>query len=415
MNNSWYGKKRIGYLSTMRAQFTILIVTVLSLVGSNANSQGLVGIQNYSGDFEADEPLKWSVTSRAGYDVLDYTLSLPDYDSFESYYIQGGVGATYTAADPTTPWSIAVDAGTVHYLDDIPRYDDTFYNARVAFNIAHQFSQRLKVNNNFFLTYEAQPNIALGGSTSLFNGQYLYGFNNFNMSYAWSQRFSTTTSYTIDGIRYEDEIVSDAEDRLTQLVAQQFAYALTKRTSLTAEYRYRTTKFSNTGSKDFQSHFALAGVDHAWSQRLTGSLRAGAEFFRSERANNTAPYAEVALNYALARQTQARWFGAVGYDGAELSSYQSRYSLRTGLNANHQINKRVGLHAGVQYAYSDFDGGGIISDVTEHSLLLSAGISYSLTENVALDAGYNYSILSSDDEAREFQRNNISVGLTASF
>jgi uncharacterized protein (PEP-CTERM system associated) len=98
-----------------------------------------------------------------------------------------------------------------------------------------------------------------------------------------------------------------------------------------------------------------------------------------------------------------------------LSSDQSRYSLRTGLNVNHQINKRVGLHAGVQYAFSDFDGGSIVPDVTEHSLLMSAGVSYNLTENVALDAAYSYSILSSDDEAREFQRNNISLGLTASF
>jgi hypothetical protein len=402
-------------LSTMRLYPSLLMVVVFTFVGTGAWGQGLVGIQNYSADFESDEPLNWSVTTRAGYDVLDYALSTTGNDSFESYYIQGGLGAAYTKADPTTPWSFNVDAGTVHYLDGIPRYDDTFYNARVAFNIAHQFSQRLKISNNFFLTYEAQPNVALGGSTTLFNGQYLYGFNNFNMSYAWSQRFSTTTSYTVDGIRYEDEIVSDAEDRLTHLLAQQFSYALTKRTSLVAEYRYRTTKFANAEGKNFQSHFALAGVDHAWSQRFAGSFRAGAEFFRSERSNSTAPYAELALNYALAKQTQARWFGAIGYDGAELSSYQSRYSLRTGLTVNHQINKRVGLHAGVQYAFSDFDGGNIVPDVTEHSLLMSTGISYNLTENVALDAAYSYSILSSDDEAREFQRNNISLGVTASF
>jgi opacity protein-like surface antigen len=56
-----------------------------------------------------------------------------------------------------------------------------------------------------------------------------------------------------------------------------------------------------------------------------------------------------------------------------------------------------------------------VPDVTEHSLLMSTGISYNLTENVALDAAYSYSILSSDDEAREFQRNNISLGVTASF
>lgn len=400
----------------MRKHATLMVIAVLSVLQhQDVRGQGLVGIQNYSGDFEADEPLTWSVTSRTGYDVLDYGLPSPGFNNFESYYVQGGVGATYKDADQTTPWSIAVDAGTVHYLDNIPRYDDTFYNARIAFNIAHQISQRLKLTNNFLLSYEAQPNLALGGTTSLFNGQYLYGFNNFNMSYAWSQRFSTTTSYTVDGIRYEDEFVSDAEDRLTHLVAQQFAYALTQKVSLAAEYRYRNTKFATASIKDFQSHFALAGVDYAWSQRFTGSFRAGAEFFRSERSNNTAPYGEVALNYALARQTQARWFGAIGYDGAELGAFQSRYSLRTGLNINHQISKKVAVNAGMQYAYSDFDGGDVLQDVTEHSVLMSAGVSYNLTEHVALDAAYSYSLLNSDDASREFQRNNIAIGVTASF
>ena len=393
-------------------RFFILSAAAL-LFSLEASGQGLVAIQNYSGDFTADEPLRMSLTTRGGYDQLEY--SVPGFESFESYYAQAGVGATYTDADQTTPWSMALDLGAIQYLDNIPRYADTFYNARIAFNIAHQMSQRLKFSNNFFLTYEAQPNIALGGTTTLFNGQYLYGFNNFNMSYAWSQRFSTTTSYTVSGIRYEDEFVSAAEDRLTHLVAQQFSYALNKRTSLTAEYRYRTNNFQTQSFKDFNSQFALAGVDHAWSQRFTGSFRAGAEFFKSKTLSNTAPYAELAMNYSVARKTQALWFGSVGYDGAELGAFQSRYSLRTGVNVNHQITKRLGVNAGVQYAYSDFEGGNVIPSVFEHSLLLSAGVNYQVLENLALDASYNYSTLMSDSEDREFQRNNVSVGVTASF
>jgi hypothetical protein len=50
-----------------------------------ANAQGLVGIQNYSGDFQGDEPLTWSLTTRGGYDHLDYNLSAPGFDSFESW------------------------------------------------------------------------------------------------------------------------------------------------------------------------------------------------------------------------------------------------------------------------------------------------------------------------------------------
>jgi opacity protein-like surface antigen len=397
----------------MNFRLSLFSAACLLMSAIQADAQGLVAIQNYSGDFLTDQPLTWTVTGRGGFDHLEY--SEPSLNSFESIYLQGGVGATFTEADQTTPWSTAIDLGAIQYLDDIERYDSTFYNARVAFNISHQMSQRLKFSDNFYITYEAQPNIAMGGTTTLFNGQYLYGFNNFNVSYAWSQRFSTTTSYTVDGIRYEDEITSAAEDRLSHLVAQQFSYALTKRTSLTGEYRYRTTRFSNASGKDFSSQFALAGVDHAWSERMTGSFRAGAEFFKSERVSNTAPYAEVALNYAVARQTQARWFGSMGFDGAELGNYESRRSIRTGVNVSHQVTKKLGVNAGVQYAFSDFDGGTVLPDVSEHTLLLSAGVNYRILENLSVDASYNYSTLMSDDAVREFQRNNVSLGMTASF
>ncbi len=397
----------------MRFSHALIATATMALSAASAFSQGLTAVRDFSGDFGEDQPLTWSLTTRGGYDSLSYKSPSPFLEDFESYYIQGGVGVTYADSDPTTPWSMAVDLGAIHYLDGIPRYDDTFYNARVAFNVAHEISQRLKISNNFYLTYEAEPNVATGASTALYNGQYLYGFNNFNVSYAWSQRFSTTTSVTVDGISYEDDAVSSLEDRLSVLIAQQFSYALTKRTSLAAEYRYRITDYRERDDVDATSHFALVGVDHAWSERVSGSFRVGAEFFKSDRAENTSPYAEVALSYLVARRTSARWFGSVGYDSAEIGGYDTRYAVRTGVSVNHQITKRVGINGGINYAYSTFDG--LATDVTEHSLLLSTGLSYQVTQNLSLDARYSYSILASDDNSREFDRNNVSVGVTASF
>jgi opacity protein-like surface antigen len=390
------------------------IMAFLGLSSISAFSQGLTAVRDFSGDFGEDQPLTWSITGRTGYDSLKYTTPSPFMEDFDSYFIQGGVGLTYADADQTTPWSIALDLGAIHYLDGIPRYDDTFYNARIAFNIAHQISQRLKISNNFYLSYEAEPNVSTGATTSLYNGQYLYGYNNFNVSYAWSQRFSTTTSITVDGIAYDDNIISSMEDRLSVLIAQQFSYALSKRTSLAAEYRFRTTNYRYRSDIDAISHFALVGVDHAWSQRASGSFRVGAEFYKSDRTEQTSPYGEMAMSYLVTRKTTARWFGAVGYDAAEISGYDSRYSLRTGLNVDHRITKRLGVNGGVSYAYSIFDTGGG-GNVNEHSLMISTGLSYQILENVALDARYTYSILRSDDTLREFDRNNVSLGVTASF
>lgn len=387
--------------------------TVALGLASSASAQGLLAVQNYSADFGADQPLTWSFVMLGGYDSLDFAIETPFVQDIESMFIQGGVGVTYTDADKTTPWSMALDLNAVHYLEGAGRFDDVFINARVAFNLAHSVSDRLRFANNFYIAHEVEPNLATGASTTLFNGEYLYGFNNFNVSYAWSKRFSTVTSYTIDGVFYDDSTVSALEDRLSHLVSQQFIYQSTKRTSLVAEYRYRKVDYRKRDDVDYQSHFALVGIDHAWSERMTGNVRAGAEFFQSGRMSKVAPTAETALEYAAAEDTQIRWFAALGFDSAEIGAFNSRYSGRTGINVNHQVNKRLRLNGGASYVYSVFDQAA--GDVVENSVLLSAGIGYQIWENVGVDANYSFSILDSDDATREFDRHRVTLGLNASF
>jgi hypothetical protein len=394
-----------------------MLILAAALIGPGAaRAQGLVAIQNYSADFKTEQPLTFSFTGQSGYDILKYRVNSPLVEDIESWFAQGGIGAAYTKLDPTTPWSFNLDTSVIHYIDGVPRFGGTFYNARGSLNFEHRFSERLRVSNNFYLTYGVDPGTAYGygATTTLWNGQYLYGYNNFNVSYAWSPRFSTTTSYTFDGIGYQDDLIADPEDRYTHLFAQQLAYAISKRTSLTAEYRYRMTTFANQANKNFASQFALLGVDHAWSERLSGSARAGAEFYDSDIVNKTAPYAEAALNYAVARQTMVRWFAALGFNGAELAAFSSRYGLNTGLQINHNFTKRVSANAGVNYSYSQFDNGGG-SDVNEHAALISAGIGYQLLENLNLNANYSYSTLQSTDALREFDRHRVSLGATATF
>ena len=392
----------------------LLLGALFVLCASPAAAQGLLAVQR-AADFTKDQPVIWSIGVNGGYDSLDYGAESEFFPDIESYFIQGGVGVTYTKNDRRTPWSFDLDGGILHYLDDAPRNDDTFYSARAAFNIAHELSERLKISNNFFATYEVEPNTAMGASTTLWNGQYFYGYENFNLSYAWSRRITTTSSYTFDTIQYQDEFVSRSEDRLSHLIAQQFSYALSPKTQLIAEYRFRMVDFDNRNDVDYNSHFALAGIDHAWSQRLSTSIRGGAEFFSSDRTDEVAPYGEFALDYRVDRMTSVRWFSALGFDGTELQQFDTRYSFRTGINATHQIDRRLTLNGGLSYVYSDFDGGDVIPSVTENSILASAGISYLLWSNISMNAQYSYTVLESDDPVREFDRNRVSLGMSASF
>jgi len=132
---------------TPRFKALTLLVVLLNPVMSFA--QGLVTIQNYTADFRNEQPLTFSATSHGGYDNLRYKQIGPLDQNIESWYVQGGLGAAYTKADPTTPLSFNLDTSVLHYVDGVPRFGDTFYNARGSFNFEHRFTERLRMSNNF--------------------------------------------------------------------------------------------------------------------------------------------------------------------------------------------------------------------------------------------------------------------------
>ena len=393
----------------MRPYFLAFALAVLA-GAPLASAQGILSLQNNL-DFKEKTPLTYTVGVGGGYDSLKYKAS--SFNDINSFFVQENVGVMYSDNDKITPWNLALDLGSLQYLDHSPGTKDTTYTDRVSFNISHSFSPRFKVTDNFYFTYEAEPNFGLGASTARRNGQYFYGYNNFAVSYAWSERFSTTTSYTVDGINYQDSAIGNFEDRLSHLVSQQFSWSWTHTLKLVAEYRFRYTQYQRAAS-DYTSHYVLAGVDKAWSDRATGSIRAGAEFYSNDRTSKTAPYVEGSLNYALSKKTSATVYSSIGYDGSELGNSDSRYSYRIGANATHRLTERLSLNADANYAYSIFNHS-VGPNVNEHEISASAGIGYRVWDNVSLNANYSYSVLASDDALREYDRNRVYLGVNATF
>lgn len=396
--------------------FTALLLAGVLLAAAPAHGQGLLAIGQQS-DYPENVPLTYNVSVGGGYDSINYGPGVEDVDSL---FINGGVGILYGQNDRITKWNVGADLGVIQYLDDTERSEDLYYNARLSFNIAHEFSRRLSASNNLYFTYEIEPDYGIGATSSRRSGQYVYGYNNTSVAYAWSERVATTTGYTVEGIRYtDDDTVGEFEDRTSHTFSQQVSYAWSRTTKIVGEYRFRLTDYRNTPAgtinPDYTSHYLLAGVDQAWSERTTASVRAGAEMYQSDRSDETSPYIEASINYALTRQTTARFYGQAGYDGSELGLYDSRYSYRAGIIADHQFSDRLTGSAGLHYVHSEFNGNSDVPSTTDDEINASIGVSYNFWNNLSLDANYSFTTISSDTEFRDYDRHRVNLGLNATF
>ncbi|MFZ4763860.1 MAG: outer membrane beta-barrel protein [Roseimicrobium sp.] len=405
----------------MKFHLSLLFAGALT-AAATAHGQGLLSIGQKS-DYPESTPLTFNVGAGAGYERTHYSSS-PGLQDLDSYFINGGVGLIYGVNEHTTKWNVGAVMGVIRYLDDVERSEDLYYNARVSFNFSHEFSRRLSVSDNLYFTYEIEPDFNVGATSGRRAGQYIYGYNNASVAYAWSERMSTTTGYTIEGIRYtDDDIVGQFEDRTSHTLSQQVSYALNRTTKLVGEYRFRYTDFENTpkygdvalANPDYMSHYILIGVDQAWSDRANASLRAGAEFYQSDRSDEIAPYVEASLDYAISRRTNARVYAQAGFDASELGAHDSRYSIRAGATASHQFTEKLSGSAGLHFVHSEFNGSGAVDSSSDNEVNATIGLNYNLWQNVSIDAGYSYTTIASDAEFRDYDRHRVNLGVNASF
>jgi hypothetical protein len=392
-------------------KFLIASVAVFSTV-AGAGAQGLLSIGS-DDDFYSGLPFTTSIGVDVGYDSNPSSSSS---DAEGSAYTRAGLDLAYGTGSRTTPIRIGVSGSGIYYHDGIEGQDeDLFYDARITLNVKHNVNRRLIIGNNSYVSYEIEPDLAVGASGQRRLDQYLYGYNSLWASYELSRRWSAISRYTVSGIRYDDQEVGQSEDRLTQTYSQELRYKATRQTTLVGEYRFTHTEYDEA-ARDYDSHHALVGLDHQFSRALTGHFRGGLEFREYNDGNDySAPYFEVALRQRVTEDTSIHWINRLGMEDSELDSYGNRYTYRSSLNVGHSLTARLSANVGLTYLHNQFEDSLVAPDINEDTFSGSVGLSYRIGRGIDINGNYTYTVISSDDEFREFDRNRVSLGLSATF
>lgn len=392
----------------MKRHLCLITAASFAALSSSTYAQGLLSLGQRD-EFEKKLPFSVTVGVGAGWDS---NVNLSSSDEQESGFIKGTIIAEYSTGDRRTSYSVGLTYNPFYYLDAPDGMDDFQQSASINFGFRHRATPRLTISDSLYFAYEYEPNYQIGTSVARRTQPYIYGYNNLNVAYAWTKRFSTVSGYTISGIDYDDDSES-GENYTSHLFSQDFRYAFTRQTTGVLTYRYGMTEYDN-GFGDYTSQYYLAGVDHSFSRRTTGSFRAGAEVRdRDNSGSSTNPYAEASFSHSIAKQTYVRWYGRYGFEDADIGNTTERTSLRTGVSFQQRFTNRLGGNLGANYIFDRFEGGG--SDFDDNIIEISLGLDYNVYKNLVLNTGYSFTTTSSDESNREYDRHILSLGVTAKF
>lgn len=374
-----------------------------------------VGTTTDAGNFSR-KPWTLTLDVRFGYDD---NINTTAFNRVESAFANIQLGITYKAASPRSTLNIGAGVGAVFYFDAGASRETDF---NFVFNSAwsYKVTPRLTINTSTYLVYQSQPDFSIVGLVDRRSGDYLYISSSYGLTYQWSRRFSTVTSYKPILIRYIDEPFATQQDRSEHYFAQEFRFLLQPTLTLVGEYRFGYIDYSDI-ALDSRAHYVVAGIDATLSPRLKMGFRLGGEwrdYVQNGRGDYSGPYAEGTISYDYQRNSNISLLLRYGIEQTDVVGSTNRSSFRLGINLRHQFTPRIGGYASFYYTRSNYEGsrvGFTTGDFSDSVYDVAVGLRYAINRNWSVEVGYLHTTVDSDILGRGYDRNRVFVGGRFSF
>ena len=366
----------------------------------------------------ARPPLKISVSARTGYDDNVTTFNV---DKQGSGYTTGSIALDYELGRPRTQLTLEAAVSLTYFWEHIRSVgvENNDYDIATHLRLAltHHASTRLNLSTQVYLSYQTEPDFTLTQGLNRRTGNFFVTNDRFAVEYFWTPRFSTQTSYSLSLINYDDEAIGQFDDRFNNTFANEFRYLVVPSTTLVADYRFQVISYIHESSRDSTGHYLLAGLDHKFDPRFSGTFRAGVQFRDFDQGDGrSSPYFEGSLDYVLGKQTAVTWTNRYAIEEPDDAISQSRTTFRTGLIARHDFTPRIRGSVNGYYEHSEYESpGSSIGGFTEDTFDLGLSLRYSITRYLGVEGGYNFTEVSSDGILREYSRNRYWAGVNFTF
>ena len=329
-----------------------------------------------------------------------------------SWFTRENVVLTYSRPGERTAFSL-IGIGRFTQNFDVTGQNEKSGN--VTMTLAHNFSTRLSFYASIYAAYQNEPNFQSNVGPENVRSNFFDTRDVFSLTYFWSSRLSSITSFTFDRIKYDQSSIGDFQNRIDSTLSQQLVFNLTSRTQVVGEYRYEKITY-DTAPLNSTTHFLLGGVNHNFTENLIVHVRAGESFQSLENSGDSAlPYFEGSVDYTRSNHS-LNWVTSYGFESPTTAGTTTTKTLRTGLNLTYRLTSRLSSVSGFYYHHDENQGGtGTGSPGTQDAWDLNLGLRYTLNKHFTLNLDYNHTTQDSTGGISGYSRNRYYAGVTYTY
>jgi len=390
-----------------------------------------------------DDAKWWQVSaSLRGFYDDNYTIAPDDFarESF-GFEVRPGVVVGHQGEQYIAKFSAYYSGRWFEDREDEP-WDHGFM---ADANAEYQLSENhvLRLNDNF--SYSSEPTLLDRGTAITLlraDGTNLRNLADLKYIGQYTPLMGLEIGYGNTLYDFEQEGIGSYSailDRVEHLIRAETRWTLTPTLAGIAGYWYENVGFTadeplgvgspfNSDVRDSFSHFFIAGADYTVSPHCFISARAGAQNVNYENVPGEPDqwngFGDISTTFEYAEDSYFRIGGRYGRNRTDVvgavspTAYgQLTMDQETAVaygTVSHKLTEQLTARGSAQLQFGTFNGG-TYDDESEALYVLGLSLTYDLNQYLAIETGYNYDRLDSDDSNRTYSRNRVFLGLRGQF
>jgi hypothetical protein len=285
-------------------------------------------------------------------------------------------------------------------------------------HFTHQFNDRFSLDLRDQFGHYTEPDLLNGVGTPFRNGAYFINTFTGDLEAQWTPVFGTSTNYSNIAILYEESDIATFQNYDENTVTHDFRFALLPKYNFTIGGIFDNLDYFES-NRGYTNYTGDVGVDWQALPNLSASVRIGATLTTSDSVGDSAsPYASATVEWRLGKRSDVNFSYLHNVVPTDVFDSVGQEADRFTLRVNYDITARLTAHLAGTYTHSDYTSD-LLQDgtpsFTEEDIGVDAGAEYRVNDNFSFEAGYLLSDISSQEDFRDYTRNQVYLGIRGTY
>ncbi len=283
----------------------------------------------------------------------------------------------------------------------------------------HTFSDLYVLNASELFRYYNEPSVYQSTGTFFRDGSYVTNVINGVFSAQFTPLLSTTTTYANTIVRYDEEDIAEQQDNIENTGSESVNFAILPKVTLSLGVIVDNLDYRES-IRGYTNYTLFTGVQWAVLPTLSVIVRGGGSYTEAEdQPASATPYVDAELNWTLGKKSSLNFTYSHEVVPSDEFGADGEVADRFSGSFNYDATSRITTYLQAIYTYADVTPtliiGGLLPAYTESDYALNLGATYHYDNYIDFEGGYQISGVSSGLSDRDYNRNQVYLGIRGTY